>query len=346
MSIEPVVLKYRPADKKLTVVLEDFKKAINRLAEIDNSKHPVVSTAHDAIVQVSECLWKRLGHSIYFNDGSVFIGPWTAGGEKFNVNGSVGLDGGVVDTRVQLPDWAMGQDVSDANAWSLSLGSSLGTGNIITARPWDGVGAGLSLFTLSASWATPLTGTAESPTGLCTDGTYFYYSDTTHHQVVKVNLATSVEVARTAITTAFYPTMLTTDGTHVYVICAAVGDINIRKFLCSDMSYVATSYSWASQALRGLCYYGSYLYITLQDEYWATNRDIIKMKCSDLSTSTVATYAKGTGTNQFDALWGIATDGLFLYVLDLGNNNRIVKLQMDGTWVAAQDIDDYVKVVS
>ena len=51
-------------------------------------------------------------------------------------------------------------------------------------------------------------------------------------------------------------------------------------------------------------------------------------------------FAQGAGVGEMDLPYGITTDGSYIYVIDangVGANNRIVRLDMDGTWVDATD---------
>lgn len=93
MSLEHVVLKSRFPDKQLTVVLEDFKKAINHLVDVENDRSPAITTAHDVLVQHYDCYWKPSDNAadIYRPTGYVTIGGESQKTDKLRVIGGLGI---------------------------------------------------------------------------------------------------------------------------------------------------------------------------------------------------------------------------------------------------------------
>jgi len=49
LTIDKATLKYRPLDKGLLVVLEEFKSRLNALIALENARYPSPTTAYDKI---------------------------------------------------------------------------------------------------------------------------------------------------------------------------------------------------------------------------------------------------------------------------------------------------------
>lgn len=221
--------------------------------------------------------------------------------------------------------WTMGLDDSDVNKWKLTVGADFGNHHdIIAISSGEGATPPVAEFTLISSYA------ATTPRGICEDGNFLYYSDgTASQQLVKVNISTGAEVTRSPDIGADRGNCVT-DGTHVYVHDST--NSVILKYLCSDLSYVATSSTWfVLNKTNGLVYFSGHLYLANLDEF-----NIRKIRCSDMATVWTTSFTQGSGTDQMNRPVGLTTDGQYIYVQDYwtaGGNNRIVRLNMDGTWV-------------
>jgi hypothetical protein len=217
--------------------------------------------------------------------------------------------------------WTMGLDDSDVDKWKLTVGDEFGNHHdVIAISSGEGATPPVAEFTLIDSFA------ATSPRGICEDGIYLYYSDSTaSQQLVKVDISTGAEITRSPdIGDDLY--QCATDGTYVYVACYAAS--NIQKYLCSDLSYDSGSVAWAGNP-SAVCYWSGYLYVANLN---AVN--IRKIRCSDMATIWTTGFALGGGVNEMARPVSLAVDGQYIYVQDCAyGNNRIVRLNMDGTWV-------------
>jgi hypothetical protein len=219
--------------------------------------------------------------------------------------------------------FTMGVDDSDGDKWKLAVGDEFGQDHS-TIVVTSGVGStpGVAEFTLIDTFA------ATYPNGICADSAYLYYNDgTASQQVVKVDKSTGNEVTRSA-DAGINLGQCATDGTHVYAGTITGGDGTVLKYLCSDLSYVAVSSTWAG-GICGTCYWSGYLYVTN-----INNNNVRKIRCSDMATIWTTTFTFGGGVDQMARPAGITVDGQYLYVQDCSyGNNRIVRLNLDGTWV-------------
>jgi hypothetical protein len=237
--------------------------------------------------------------------------------------------------------YTMGVDDSSIYQWKLATGDEFGPDHdVLVLTPGAGEAHAGVDFTLIDSWPTPLSGTSESPYGLCSDGTYFYYTVAGTSAIVKVSLDTATEIARVVDMDYPQPWKIVTDKTYLYALCINVGNIVVRKYNCSDLVHIATSGEWSDQGLRGICYFAGHLYVTVEDSYWSPTCKVVKINCVDLSTEWTKSFDRGTGTGQMHDAWGIATDGQYIFVADYGTENRIIRLDMDGVWVDAYDTGD------
>lgn len=142
--------------------------------------------------------------------------------------------------------------------------------------------------------------TFNDPTCMTTDGTNLYVAEWSNHKIRQVVIATGAVSSLTgtantimvsgaadgpvATATFFQPTGITTDGTSIYV--SDTSNSKIRKITAGTVS-----------SLTGTA-----------------------------NTSMMPGYVDGApATAQFNAPWGITTDGTNLYVADSGNN-RIRKI--------------------
>ena len=224
--------------------------------------------------------------------------------------------------------FTMGIDDSDNDTWKLSVGDILGDDHDVIIISSEGGVPGVDEFTLIDTFAT-----AVKMRGVCTDGTYIYcvsgeYGNT---KIYKYDI-TDGTLLDTSLDTngAANGGRCATDGTHVYVLCTSY----VKKYLCTNLSYVASSDSWTGVSyLSGIYYWAGHVYITNVSVYNAR-----KIRCSDMGTVWTTTFTQGAGANQTNTARTVATDGQFVYIQDCEINNRIIRLNMDGTWYDATDV--------
>jgi len=192
------------------------------------------------------------------------------------------------------------------------------------------------------------TGTAATlnyPTGITTDGTNLYVTDTYNSTIREVVISTgavttiagsraigSADGTGTAAT-FYYPTGITMDGTNLYV--ADNGNSTIRKIVISTGAVTTmagsagaigsadgTGTAAAFNYPIGITTDGTNLHVTDSG-----NNTIRKIIISTGGVTTVANFAgaigsaDGTGTAaRFNYPSGITTDGTNLYVTDTDNN--------------------------
>jgi len=191
------------------------------------------------------------------------------------------------------------------------------------------------------------TGTAarfNSPHGVTTDGTYIWVADRLNHAIrrIEISSGTVTTIAGTIGTsgsadgtgtaaTFFRPTGITTDGTNLYV--TDDGNLLIRKIVISSgevTTFAGTSGTWghvddtgtAAQfyAPRGITTDGTNLYVVEFYNYAVRQIVIASQVVTTLAGGTWGS-ADGTGTAaQFNYPFGVATDGVNLYIGDDGNN--------------------------
>jgi hypothetical protein len=164
---------------------------------------------------------------------------------------------------------------------------------------------------------------------VCQDGTNYYVSDATNHQIRKYLMATNallwtVGTQGSGDDQFDAPQGICTDGTYLY-ICDKVND-RIKKHLCSTGAFVAKFGSHGNvggtfNEPTGICTDGGYLFITQNSNL--TTR-ILKHLCSDLSY--VACLADD-GHIDSTTLLDICTDGASLYLVNTNNSviNTIFK---------------------
>jgi sugar lactone lactonase YvrE len=195
---------------------------------------------------------------------------------------------------------------------------------------------------------TDATGTSarfDLPTGITTDGTNLYVTDTDNHRIRKIVISTGVVTTlagsssgntdATGTSAQFSnPIGITTDGTNLYV--ADKGNHRIRKIVIS--TGVVTTLAGSSQGSTdatgtsasfntpvGITTDGTNLYVAEKG-----NHRIRKIVISTGVVTTLAGSSSGntdaTGTSaSFNNPVGITTDGTNLYVADKGNH-RIRKI--------------------
>lgn len=179
-------------------------------------------------------------------------------------------------------------------------------------------------------------------TGVTTDGSFLYISDTSNDTIRKVSTSNGVTytLAGTAgssgVTNATgadarfkSPMGITSDGTNLYV--CDYGNNQIRAIAIS--SGVVTQFTTSGESLSGpmgITSDGTNLYVTNN-----TNYKILKIV---ISTKVASVFA-GSGTNgfanatssaaNFSTVTGIAYDGTYIYVADTGNHT-IRKIDSSG----------------
>lgn len=232
--------------------------------------------------------------------------------------------------------WTMGLDDSDVDKWKLAVGDEFENHHdVIAISAGEGATPPVAEFTLIDSFA------ATSPRGICEDGDYLYYSDATaSQQLVKVDIDTGAEITRSP-DAGVDLWNCATDGTHVYVATSPGGIGTVLKYLCSNLSYVSVSSGWVG-GMWGISYWAGHLYVTNSNAY-----NVRKIRCSDMATIWTTSFGLGGGDNNLYRPWGITTDGQYVYVQDCHNypttgNNRIVRLNMDGTRVDSVVVANYM----
>ncbi|AQT60288.1 hypothetical protein B0D95_09415 [Cellvibrio sp. PSBB023] len=202
---------------------------------------------------------------------------------------------------------------------------------------------------LDSSDGTGAAANFHEPSGIATDGTYFYIADKGSHKIRKAEIATGVVATLagsgsqggedgTGVVASFYnPSGIATDGTYLFV--ADKGNHKIRKIEIA--TGVVTTLAGGSRGSAdgtgaaasfyepsGITTDGTHLYVA--DKY---NRKIRKIV---IATGVVTTLA-GSGANgsvdgtgsaaSFYSPQGITTDGTHLYVTDT-NNYKIRKVEI------------------
>jgi len=224
--------------------------------------------------------------------------------------------------------FTMGVDDSDNDTWKLSVGDILGDDHDVIIISSEGGVPGVDEFTLINTF-TGVSGVR----GVCTDGTYIYCSRSTDKKLYKFDITDGTQLDTSAAVDTTDIGRVATDGTHVYVICW--GAHVVKQYLCADLSYVASSDVWTGLSYAdGIYYRAGYLYVTNN-----STCDVRKIRCSDMGTTWTTNFTLGAGINQTARALDVATDGQFIYVQDsFYGNNRIIRLNMDGTWYDATDV--------
>lgn len=185
-----------------------------------------------------------------------------------------------------------------------------------------------------------------SPSGITTDGTYLYVAEQNGQSIRQVNIATAevATIAGTAFnwgysdgpgTDALFnsPFDLTTDGTNLYVAdvvnrvirqidiaTGVVGTIAGTQGTIGSADGVGTAAQFSYP--YGITTDGTYLYVTENG-----NHTIRKIEISTGTVTTLSGTVLTSGSNDgigtaasFYIPYGITTDGINLYVADLGNS--------------------------
>lgn len=220
------------------------------------------------------------------------------------------------------------------------------------------------------------TGTAATffnPRGITTDGTFLFVGDTGNHLIRKIEISTGVVTTLAGSTSGYLDaigtaaqfdsvTGITTDGTFVYV--ADGNNHRIRRIEISSGVVTTVAGSTAGyldgigaaaqfNGPRGITTDGSNLFI---NEVF--NRRVRKIEIGSGIVTTIAGdgtagFLDGTGTAvQFNNMYYMATDGIFLFVAEETNHSvrqveistgvvitlagNGVSASVDGTGTAAQ----------
>ncbi|MBI1194477.1 MAG: hypothetical protein GC138_01340 [Gammaproteobacteria bacterium] len=193
------------------------------------------------------------------------------------------------------------------------------------------------------------TGTAASfnnPTGITTDGTNLYISDTDNHTIRKIVIATGAvtTIAGTAGVQAYtddtgtlaqfrFPTGITTDGTNLFI--ADSGNNVIRHIALATSvvtTFAGTGAAGSVDGAQSIAQFNdpSGITTTGSDLYVADtlNNTIRKIAVSGSAVTTFAGTAGAAGTAdgvttaaRFRNPYGITNDGVSLYVSDTLNNS-------------------------
>jgi len=219
--------------------------------------------------------------------------------------------------------WTHGLDDSDGDKWKLAVGDEFGDDHdTIVVTSGEGLTPAVAEFTLIDTWQTPISGASENPNGVCTDGTYIYYTVYNPGAIVKIDPVTGTEVTRNTPASHIFSQSVC-DGTYIYVIRLGSGVVCIEKYACSDLAYVSAT-DVIPEAINALFYWSGHLYVT--DD----SNGIRKVRCSDMSLIWRVSFPVGDPHECWPS--GITTDGTYLYVLD-DRTNGIIRLNMDGTFV-------------
>ena len=120
------------------------------------------------------------------------------------------------------------------------------------------------------------------------------------------------------------------DGTYIYVSDRDAGSRRLCQYNCSDLDGVATAIVESPGCPYGICTDGTWIWIAVQS---ADDAHLEKRPCADLGTITATYGTKGSGDTQFNVPKAIATDGVYLYVCDTGNNRIKKHLCSDMSYV-------------
>ncbi len=192
------------------------------------------------------------------------------------------------------------------------------------------------------------------PSGITSDGTYFYVCDTGNNKIRRISIATGIvtTIAGTGaasliddadgyangISSTFYsPTGITTDGTNIFVV--DYGNSRIRQIVIATgvVTTIAGSGSWpwgasddADGYANGISSMFDFPYGITTDgtNLYVCDQDNHRISQIVISTGVVTTLAggsygsmDGTGTEaKFYYPYGITTDGSSLYVADSSNH--------------------------
>jgi len=286
------------------------------------------------------------GTNLYVTDHSnstirkivISTGAVTTMAGSAGVNGSA--DGTGTAARFYHP---FGITTDGTNLYVTDYGSStirkivISTGAVTTIAGSAGV--------VGSADGTGTAATLNYPTGITTDGTNLYVTDTYNSTIREVVISTgavttiagsraigSADGTGTAAT-FYYPTGITMDGTNLYV--ADNGNSTIRKIVISTGAVTTmagsagaigsadgTGTAAAFNYPIGITTDGTNLHVTDSG-----NNTIRKIVISTGGVTTVANFAgaigsaDGTGTAaRFNYPSGITTDGTNLYVTDTDNN--------------------------
>ena len=249
-----------------------------------------------------------------------------------------------------------GNALSADYLWSFTTQGLLQMGGGIQGSPLSLTGVVTTLAgTIGTSGTANGTGAAARfyyPDGITTDGTNLYVADSYNHTIRKVVISSGAvtTLAGTAGTSGtangtgaaarfYYPYGITTDGTNLYV--ADTNNYTIRKIVISSGAVTTlagtagTSGTANGTGAAARFYYpdgittdGTNLYVADTNNY-----TIRKIVISSGAVTTLAGTAgtsgttDDTGTNaRFYYPYGITTDGTYLYVTSMYNNNAIRKI--------------------
>jgi len=169
------------------------------------------------------------------------------------------------------------------------------------------------------------------PRGFCTDGTHLYIADGGNNRIVKRLCSDLSFVAKTDGSEGLNgPRSICTDGNYLYLFRYAGATWLRFKFLCSTLGLVQRELTDGQDVHTwyGMCYAGGYIYA-------CTTSSIHKYTSGLAYVSEWG--AAGTGDGQFTSAEGIATDGTYLWITDVGGvggSQRIQKFLLNGTFVA------------
>jgi DNA-binding beta-propeller fold protein YncE len=162
-------------------------------------------------------------------------------------------------------------------------------------KPWK-----VSLFVSTA---------LSDPRGITTDGTYFYVTNYSTNNVVKID---STGVVLSQINVGNCSLGIVTVGTDLYVVVGINNGNKIRKIPISAST--PTDFVTGLSYAYGITSVGGFLYVVEANSCSISKVDSVGTR------TQFAGGTQGNGDNQFSRPTGIAADGGFLYVTDYSNH--------------------------
>ncbi|MBE3120036.1 MAG: hypothetical protein IMZ50_14935 [Candidatus Atribacteria bacterium] len=171
--------------------------------------------------------------------------------------------------------------------------------------------------------------------GICTDGTFYYVTDTNNNCVIKFQISTGLliwAVGTFGVGDDNFnaPVGICTDGTYLYVTDQA--NNRVKKHLCTTGAYVAQIGVWGvgpGEFINpaAICTDGTHLYIT-QNGGWPG-----RLEKYTLGLVYVAQLDDDGHVNACTLL-GICTDGTDLYLTNSGGGAQILRYSLALVWMA------------
>jgi hypothetical protein len=295
------------------------------------------------------CYWKASGANIYFATGNIAVGDVPNDTNTIYAKGNILVQSDTAQPYVKISNasaterdpvlqFAVGATPSvkitqgwddSEDKWKLATGAEFGQDHdVLVLTPGDAITPPVAEFTLIDTWQTPISGTAENAGGIGTDGTHVYYSIYQGSDLVKIDPVTGTEVLRVTPVATDHFFQIAVVGSYLYACVEQnlSGHYHIMKFACSNLVYNSETNNLSGARVDRMCYYGGHLY------YTSAAQEVGKVRCSDMSIIWTVNFQYPDP--NYSETRGIAVDGSFIYVIDV-NANRVIRLNMDGSWVDA-----------